>query len=182
MKRCDPRTVILADKSTVVAQYLGDVIMPFDNFDIRLKRALHIPGLGYNLVSVGRLADNGICSFFKSKDVELIRGTSRETVGSGYRDPVTLLYDLLDPKPNVVFKALVTEICTSDLWHRRLGHMNSRNLAEVYKFTDDVPRVKKSSTVRRACRLGKAHKLPFKGKLERAKNVGMLSIRISSDR
>lgn len=64
---CEPCTVLLADKSSITASQRGEVILPFDNANIRLKHVLHIPGLGYNLVSVGRLADNGISSLLTPK-------------------------------------------------------------------------------------------------------------------
>jgi len=50
---CEPRTVLLADKSSIIASKRGEVILPFDNANIRLKHVLYIPGIGYNLVSVG---------------------------------------------------------------------------------------------------------------------------------
>lgn len=82
---CEPRIVLLADKSSVTASKRGQVILPFEHANIRLKEVLLISGLGYNLVSVGRLADNGIESLFRSGDVELRHKTKQMVVGHGVR-------------------------------------------------------------------------------------------------
>lgn len=55
----------------------------------------------------------------------------------------------------------------SELWHRRLSHINERDLAKVHKHTDGVPPLHNLGNMCRACRLGKAHKLPFPGQFER---------------
>ena len=57
---CEPRAVLFADKSSAFASRRGEVLPPFKRVNIRLKLVLLIPSLGYNLVSVGRLADNEI--------------------------------------------------------------------------------------------------------------------------
>lgn len=59
MKSCGPRSIHLTDTSRVMADKIGEVAIPLENATIRLKDVLYVPGLGYNLVSVGRLADNG---------------------------------------------------------------------------------------------------------------------------
>ena len=62
----------------------------------------------------------------------------------------------------------------SELWHRRLGHINQRDLAKVYQHVDGVPKLPSSTAVCCTCRLGKAHKLPFPGHFRPAKHVGDL--------
>lgn len=46
LQSCEEVTVLLADKTPVTASFFGDVILPFENANIRLKRVLFIPGLG----------------------------------------------------------------------------------------------------------------------------------------
>lgn len=50
--------------------------------------------------------------------------------------------------------------------------MNARDLCNVHKYVDEVPKLRLMSDVCRACRLGKAHKLPFRRKFPRAAAVG----------
>lgn len=49
---------------------------------------------------------------------------------------------------------------SAKLWHRRLGHMNSRDLTTLHKYADDVPHLKELDDVCRACRFGKATCFP----------------------
>lgn len=65
------RTLVLADNSAVKSEYLGDVIIPFEGVYIKLGQKLYLHSLGYNLVSTGRLVDNGIESLFRHSDLLL---------------------------------------------------------------------------------------------------------------
>jgi hypothetical protein len=62
---CESRSISLADKSEVRATHVGEVVLPFENAKIRLTDVYLVPDLGFNLVSVGRLADKGITATFK---------------------------------------------------------------------------------------------------------------------
>ena len=175
LEPCETRTVMLADKRSVNSNQCGDVIIPFQNANIRLKGALLVPNLGYNLVSTGRLADNGIESHFRRRDVQLSLEESRFVVGCGERDEETGMYMLPEPiSQSVPATAMVASTSESELWHRRLAHINSRDLVDVHKHADGVPKLCPLKGVCRACRLGKAHKLPFPGHFRRAKAVGDL--------
>ena len=110
-KECDPRTVLLADKSFVKAWRCREVILPFEHVNIRLRSALLIPGLGYNLVSVGCLADNDTESVFRKKNVMLRHIKGNPSIGYGTRDDRTRLYSL--PSPNPTLTMLIAENETS---------------------------------------------------------------------
>ena len=94
LTECDTRTILLADKTSVTSSRSGDVIIPFENANVRLKGALYIPDLGYNLVSTGRLADNGIESNFRRRDVQLFLEEENFYVGCGKRDTESGMYTL----------------------------------------------------------------------------------------
>ena len=95
---CETRTVMLADNTSVKASFCGDVILPFDHANIRLKRALCIPNLGYNLVSTGRLADNGIESLFRRHEVRLMLEADQSFIGAGQRNMHSGMYMLPEPQ------------------------------------------------------------------------------------
>lgn len=87
------------------------------------------------------------------------------------------MYKLPDPESYVLEEnTLATQESQSksktDLWHRRLAHMNFRDLFNVHKYADGVPELESIEDVFRACRLGKAHKLPFPGQFDRSPAVG----------
>jgi len=148
--------------------------MPFENAVLRLKGALFLPSLGYNLVSTGRLADNGIFSFFRRSDVRLSSESDGFVLGTGLRDPETRMYMLPEPQSQSSSeRALaVSDPAETELWHRRLAHINARDLTTVHQHADGVPKLCPMEGVCRACRLGKAHKLPFPGHFRRASAVG----------
>lgn len=179
MKECDPTTVLLADKTPVSSTECGDVIIPFRDANIRLRNTFYVPGLGYNLVSMGRLADNGIESHFRRDDVQLMLESDGFVIGTGERDNDTRLYMLPEPISHDASQhAMVTEKAKDEaqtqLWHQRLAHINGRDLMKVHVHADGVPKLCPMEEVCRACRLGKAHKLPFPSQFRQASRVGEL--------
>lgn len=172
LKACEPRTIMLADETSVVTKQCGDVLMPFEFANVRLTEVLHVPSLGFNLVSVGRLADKGISSHFRRHDVQLTFETKSFLLGAGHRDPATGLYMLPEPVPSTECTLSVTEEKHPELWHRRLAHIHSRALPKLHEHVDGVPVMNQLGEVCRACRLGKAHKLPFSGHFLHASAIG----------
>jgi hypothetical protein len=67
---CDPRPILLADTSEISANMSVDVILEFPNeygsptVILRITGCLYVEDLGYNLVSVGKLADKGSTTIF----------------------------------------------------------------------------------------------------------------------
>lgn len=49
---------MMANETLVVTKQCGDVL-PFEFSNVRLTEVLHVPSLGFNLVSVRRLAERG---------------------------------------------------------------------------------------------------------------------------
>ena len=148
LHECDPRTVLLADKSFVKASRCGEVILPFEHVSIRLRSALLIPGLEYNLVSVGCLADNGIESIFREKDVILRHITGNPSIGYGTRDDGTRLYSL--PSPNYATLTMLTAENETSLLHRRFAHINMDDVCNVHKHANGIPKLRMKSEVCRA--------------------------------
>ena len=126
MVQCEVRTVILADNTLVQTNLCGDVILPFEHVNIRLKRALYIPNLGYNLVSIGRLADNGIESHFRRHDVRLMLEADKYFIGAGQRNLDSGMYIL--PEPQLQDSEEPDNSFTSNL---RLGADNENEPGDV---------------------------------------------------
>eukprot|EP00171_Calliarthron_tuberculosum_P008425 IDg8425t1 len=139
LKPCTPRTIMLADATPVVANKSGDVLVPLQNANIRLKEALYVPSLGFNLISVGRLSDNGIESHFRRHDMQLSLECSGFMLGTGQRDSKNGLYMLPEPDLSVECTLSLTERKDLELWHRRLAHINSRDLSLLHEHVDGVP-------------------------------------------
>lgn len=170
---CSKRMIILADRSEVSSSFSGEVIIPFDDCVVRLKNVLHVPKLGYNLVSTGRMADNGIESHFRRFDLLLKLEDSGTFIGRGVRCEDSGMYTFPSPRTvSVAASAKLADDSDSELWHRRLAHINFQSLVNVHKFADGVPKLSSSREVCRACEMGKAHKLPFPGHFMKAERVG----------
>lgn len=171
-----PRSIALADKRKMVADMSGDVVIPFKGVRLTLTNCLYAPDLGYNLVSVGRLADKGISSVFDKTSVCLSL-TSVMHVGVGTREDCGLYY-LPGPVEQVGSSPHHSALSavTSQLWHRRLAHVGYGDLVRASEWTDGLPADLDGSDVAVCgpCRKGKAHRLPFTGKFERASRVGQV--------
>jgi GAG-pre-integrase domain len=170
---CESRSIALADKSEVRATHFGEVVLPFENANIRLTGVYLVPDLGFNLASVGRLADKGITATFNKGFVTLQVAESGFDIGSGTRDDNTGMYMLPAPELHDTMLAVPAK-SDSALWHQRLAHVNMRDLMQVHKHADDVPALPQTSNVFRSCRLGKAHKLPFSSSFSRTTAPGEL--------
>lgn len=93
-------------------------------------------------------------------------------IGFGSRDQSSDLYVL--PTPCVLNNvALISTLRDDDasIWHRRLAHINMKDLPEVHNQVHDVPKTKVLSEKCRACEIGKAHKLPFTVKFKTTSTI-----------
>lgn len=168
IRPCDPTTVLLADRTSVSSTKCGDFVLPFKHANTHLKQAFILPGLGYNLVSMGRLADNGIESHFRRNDVQLTLASNGSIIETGECDNESRLYMLAGPIDQESFEqAMVAEgskrEAETQLWHQRLAHINRRDLLKLHLHADGIPKLTPMEEVCRVCRLGKAYKLPFPG-------------------
>lgn len=89
---------MLAEKTTVTTNFCGDVILPFQHAQNPLKKVLHTSKMVYNLVSIGRLAKNGIESHLRRREIRLILGSNSILIGSAIRDLGSGMIILPDPE------------------------------------------------------------------------------------
>jgi hypothetical protein len=177
---CDPRAILLADTSEIRANMSGDVILEFPNEDgslivnLRITGCLYVKDLGYNLISVGKLADKGITSIFRAETVELKIEPKNLIFGKGIRDRKdSSLYVL--PSPKQYEHTLVSVSKTNDIgtWHKGMARMYLHDLRQAHKYSD-VPKFSDvvDDGVCSPCCEWKATKLPFRGNFEHADKVG----------
>lgn len=171
---CGERTVEFADKTSSTASLWGQVLISLGNVNLRLNNVLHVPSMGYNLVSTGRLADHGIESLFRRNEFILQLESDQTIIGKGIRDFDSKLYVLSHEKFESILSVCNNEKSDTQLWHRRLAHMNIQDLTYVHKYADGVPQLTSSKESCRACHLGKAHKLPFSSHFKQMSTVGEL--------
>lgn len=95
---CLKRVIILADRSEVNPSCSGDAIISFDDCMVRLKNAIYVLKLGYNLVFTERMADNGFELLFRLFDFLLKFEDSGTFTCCGYRCENSSMYTFPSPK------------------------------------------------------------------------------------
>ncbi|KAK8954887.1 hypothetical protein KSP39_PZI002281 [Platanthera zijinensis] len=125
------------------------------------KKVAYVTGLKHNLISISQLCDAGYQVWFSNTLCNITLNNNILLVG--IRQGNIYLVD---------FKSTSSEIClfnevssNNTLWHRRLGHVNLRNLSRLYKYNlvRGLPSCPyKKEGLCKACQLGKQTKNSFK--------------------
>ncbi|KAD5507725.1 hypothetical protein E3N88_15428 [Mikania micrantha] len=145
------------------------------NGEIRFDDVNHVENLKYNLLSVSQMCDKGHVSLFTKQDCRILSSDVLPLIGKAL-DEYTLLkanrvgkvyaFDLskkisVKGHPCLFSKASFKE---SNLWHRRLGHVNIKNMNQLVKhgLVRGLP-LKDFSCDENctACLKGKQHKVSF---------------------
>jgi hypothetical protein len=93
--------------------------------------------LGYNLISVGKLADKGNTSIFRAETVKLKIEPKNLILGRGIRDREDAsLYVLPSPKQYELTLVSVNKKEDNGTWHKRMAHMNLHDLRQAHKYSD----------------------------------------------
>ncbi|KAK1679688.1 hypothetical protein QYE76_040536 [Lolium multiflorum] len=100
--------------------------------DLCLETVMLVEHLGYNLLSIYHLADAGYNSYFTKYYVQVFRSDNLKLVLVGFVENNLYVVDLSkeSPSPTCLMAAKHDE---GWLWHRRLGHVNMRNLKQLLK-------------------------------------------------
>jgi hypothetical protein len=125
--------------------------------------ALYVEGLKENLLSISQFCDNDFVVQFSKKECNIFDSSGRWLIG-GERT-VDNCYGLpgLTTDPQIFCnKATIDD---SELWHRRLGHLNFSDMLKIAgrEIVKDLPKMEKTGKgICGACQLGKqiraAHK------------------------
>lgn len=118
------------------------------------------------------MADNGVHSIFKRLQVDLKLEITGIIIGYRKRDRRTGLYSFPNlPTDNTeILMASIND--STDLCHRRLGDMNSKDLCSMHLDADGIPELPKLKGIYRACKIGKAHRFPCTGNFRQTNSVG----------
>lgn len=167
------KTIKLGDHTTLTATQQEEAILSFSYVNLKVWDVLFVPTIEYSFVSVDWLADNSTLSLFCDPYISLQHKHGFE-VGCGTRHHrhrlQTLPYPVNHSYSSMMLSASVER--SSPLSQRRLAHISGQNLQMIHEHVDMAPNIKRMEEICRSCQLGGAHKLPFLGKSERAKNVG----------
>ena len=96
-----------------------------------IQNVMLVESLGYNLLSVSRLADFGFNVLFTEVDCQVFRRDNHKMVFTGVRRGDLYIVDFTKKaQPKTCF---IAKSSKGWLWHRRLGHVGMRNLDKLIK-------------------------------------------------
>jgi hypothetical protein len=112
-----PVSIKLGDGKTVIAKYGGFIML-----GQLTVQALYVPAFKVSLISVSCLDTSGLCTTFEQSTCSITAGHNKELLFTGIlRNGI---YVLSTPSGTGPPQGNAHISCTSDLWHRRLGHIN----------------------------------------------------------
>jgi hypothetical protein len=155
-------------RSPAMVQTAGNQLLPIEgkgsvnlgnNSEIKIDDVYFVPGLSFNLLSVGSITDMGLTLVFDDQGCIVYKGS--EVVGCGTRDPRPGLYRYIidDPKFKI---CAVASAPVAHLWHGRLGHLNMHNLHAMgaHNLATGVPLISSRHDLCDSCSAGKQAREP----------------------
>lgn len=141
-------------------------------FGINLRDVLHSPDLAGNLISIGRLCDDGYTAVFRSRD-GVILNKSKEVVVRLVRDSNSdrLWHPAVSSTIHSAFAANESKADSALLWHRRLGHLHPDGVINFLRRWNGVTLTRKDFGTCDACAMGKLKVMPAVNSFHRAPNV-----------
>lgn len=145
-----------------------------DKKNVILKNNLHVPDLRSNLLSVAKITDNNCDVIFK-KDCAMVVGQDGRTKLMAHR--VGDLYLVREQEQYSYCVTSSNEKNSSksssalEVWHRRLGHLNVKDLLTIYGRNETLQSLNlgkyKGDLKCEICLRGKMTRIPFPKRSER---------------
>jgi hypothetical protein len=158
-------TVTVANRKELSITGKGIVKIELPTKEVTLSDVLYVPEIGYNLLSIGQLADNGISTQFSKEKAEISRNGS--LLATSYRQGRSYVL-----KESVAIRVAITEskksIEDSILWHRRLGHPGNDKLVMAPRGLLGLPSLSPIREGCQTCELSKAVRRQNREPVEKA--------------
>lgn len=148
---------------------------------IVLNNTLHVPELRTNLLSVSKITDNGYNVLFKKFSADILNSKG-EVLLNAYREndlyfvnDVGLYTKSADHVSSATFNnnTVSVNLCSVEEWHRKLGHLNLRDMSEACK-RGYLKGVNINSTIPLNCEIcarAKMTRIPFPRKSQRKTEI-----------
>ena len=164
-------SVRMGNDGSAKAIGMGDVRLETSNGTmLTLKNVKHIPDIRMNLISTGKLDDEGFCNTFRDSQWKLTRGSMVIEKGKKSSSLYLMQARVIESSINAV-----DDDSTVELWHNRLGHMSEKGLMILVK-KNLLSGMKKGSLKKCAhCLSGKQTRVAFKT-LRHTRKPGMLDL------
>lgn len=162
------RTVLVANNNRMCVEGVGDVRLSLGTYDnkqaVVLKDVLYIPDCCVNLLSISTVIKNGYKVIFQGESCTISDSDGLFAVAK-MEDGMFVLQSSAEKSFNC------KEINESELWHKRMGHLNENSLQKLKKsqakgvnFPDEQHSIQDCEI----CVLGKHPKSPFQHEGSRA--------------
>ncbi|KAF4547063.1 Ankyrin repeat-containing protein 17 [Elsinoe fawcettii] len=146
-------TVTIANGEKLQVQGGGTIEVPIQGKSTQITGVLHVPDIGYNLLSIGQLVDRGMtCQFFKHT-AKLVRNGSIAATATRYGKAYVLSESKSRGRSTNDASMMAQEESQSQLWHWRLGHPGSEKL----KLMTSGAQTNKTAATRATTRLQRVH-------------------------
>lgn len=161
-RRSSPRSVTVANSSSLEVECVGDIEIEVDNEDstttVNMKDVLMVPNLCTNLLSVSQVVKKGLSVLFDEKGC-IIRNKKGVVVVKA-----SLVNGMFKLDTKNVSAMLAKDNNTKNLWHRRLGHIGMENLQRMSgdSLVTGLNLPKGNIEACEVCVLGKHARSPFK--------------------
>lgn len=151
--------IIVANKEKVSVKCSGDVRLTTltDNceYDVVVEGVLCVPSLTTNLISVSQLIAKGNKVLFKDDGCQIFNKCNELVATACLLNGV---YKLRIPE------RLAAVVTSSEIWHRRLGHINTNYLSKMQEAVEGLTLDRKAEISKSSCIVcceGKQNRLPF---------------------
>lgn len=136
---------------------IGDICLETNQgLKLLLKDVRHVPDIRLNLISTGRLDDDGFASWFGENKCKLTKGSL--VVARGRK--TNTLY-VMQAKLHIGELNAIQKDASIELWHRRLGHVSEKGLQLLSK-KNLLPNLQGASLKSCVdCLAGKTHRVAF---------------------
>jgi hypothetical protein len=144
------------------------------NSNISLTNVMYCPDVALNLLSVSQLADLGLTITFDSTKCIVRRNDNNSIVLTGRRINNLYIYERT-VHGEAYFTAKSRAPIKTELFHRRMGHLNERDLRSLQSLAEGVTLDKQPLSGCTSCVLAKSHRRHFENSTSRAKRYGELT-------
>ena len=131
--------------------------------DFLITGVLQVDKIGVNLFSIGAATAKGMKGFFSGNKCFFY--SDKQLILTGERAAKTMYYLNIRSQATQDFAKSAGEVASIFLWHRRLGHADSRNIKRMCtnKLVDglELTTTQKEERICSGCAKGKMHRLPF---------------------
>ena len=153
-----------ADYGRIICEGIGDLKV---NNHLTITDCLYSPGISMNLISESQLCKLGFTTQ-TSKMSKVVRSKRQSILTATIRDGLYIFHIKLQ-------RALATSHIRTQIFHRRMGHLNLQSLRLLSHISDGMVLDKDPQELCPICAQAKAHKRPFPSSTSLAKRIGELT-------